>query len=103
VSGDTGEREELRRRYRDFIRCHHPDVGGDRDDFERGLAELRASLAARPANGDDVFTAVTAHRSPGERRAMRRWWRRRGRKSKVLATVETARSNRRRRKNRHRK
>lgn len=30
-------RDELRRAMRRFVRAHHPDVGGDRAEFERGV------------------------------------------------------------------
>ena len=36
---------DLKRRYRAFVKANHPDVGGDRDLFEQGLAELRAASA----------------------------------------------------------
>ncbi|MBK0868617.1 MULTISPECIES: hypothetical protein [unclassified Saccharopolyspora] len=39
----TGARDEdAQRRYRAFVRAHHPDAGGDPDEFAAGLAELRA-------------------------------------------------------------
>lgn len=40
--------EARRRAYREFIRTHHPDVGGDPAVFAAGLAEFRA---APPAGG----------------------------------------------------
>ncbi|HVX42847.1 MAG TPA: hypothetical protein VHC49_03130 [Mycobacteriales bacterium] len=33
--------EAQRKAYREFIRTHHPDIGGDPEVFAAGLAELR--------------------------------------------------------------
>ncbi len=44
---------EQRRRVREFVRTHHPDVGGDHETFVRGLAALRAGRAVETA--DVVF------------------------------------------------
>ncbi|RBY79024.1 hypothetical protein [Blastococcus sp. TF02A-26] len=44
---------EERRRRRALLRAHHPDLGGDPEEFIRVLAELRSGRTARePA--DDV-------------------------------------------------
>ncbi len=42
---------EQRRRVREFVRNHHPDLGGDHETFVRGLAELRSG---RPVTTVDV-------------------------------------------------
>jgi hypothetical protein len=77
----VGEERDLKRRYRAFVKANHPDAGGDRDAFERGLAALRAEQRAELGTGPQGVTAsgsrVVAHRSGGLNRAVRRWWRRR--------------------------
>ena len=45
-SPSAGDAEQARRQARrDFIRTHHPDVGGDHAGFVAGLAELDAEPA----------------------------------------------------------
>jgi hypothetical protein len=63
------------RRFREFVKANHPDTGGDRETFERGLAEFRRSATRVPTPG------LTTRRKPGMRRTVRRWWHRRGRSS----------------------
>lgn len=41
--------EQERAAYRAFVRAHHPDRGGDPDEFVAGLARLRAGA---PDSGD---------------------------------------------------
>lgn len=64
------DNDTVKHRYRAFVRSHHPDVGGDPETFTAGLAELRQAGRSRLA------LRVEAHRSPGLRRSLRRWWRR---------------------------
>ncbi len=70
-----------RRRRRALLRAHHPDLGGDPEEFIRVLAELQAGgTTAVPAPGDEVrfvrrprgFARVTA------------WWQRRRRPPRVI-------------------
>ena len=64
---EVARRQELRRRYREFIRTHHPDRGGDPDEFQAGLAAFRREMAAADrADGPVVFA-----RRP---RGMAAWW-----------------------------
>lgn len=74
-----GEIGDLKRRYRAFVKANHPDAGGDRDAFERGLAALRAERAGAPDSPTVSSSNVEIHRSGGVRRAVRRWWRHRRR------------------------
>lgn len=51
------------RAFRAWLRRHHPDVGGDRDTFERGLRAWRARLGTgRAAPG--TAEPVTVYRRP---------------------------------------
>ncbi|WP_086825604.1 hypothetical protein [Allokutzneria sp. NRRL B-24872] len=81
---DGADRERERRAaIRDFVRAHHPDVGGDPEEFVAGLARLRAEFdepekSAAPA--DEVFFVV---RRRGARGLLRRWWSRRRRPPRV--------------------
>ncbi|SDD08853.1 hypothetical protein SAMN05660690_3340 [Geodermatophilus telluris] len=59
-----------RRAERDWIRTHHPDVGGDPAAFAAGLAALRAGRA--PATGALPRPRVTVVRSRGPRACLRR-------------------------------
>ena len=54
------------RAYRAWLRRHHPDVGGDRDTFERGLRAWRARLGAAgtPAPAPGTAAQVTIYRRP---------------------------------------
>jgi hypothetical protein len=45
-----------RRERREFIRAHHPDAGGDHDDFIRGLADFDV---AQRRSARSSTTAVT--------------------------------------------
>ncbi|MGW5054514.1 hypothetical protein [Actinokineospora sp. NPDC004072] len=68
--------------YREFVRRHHPDRGGDPEVFAAGLAELRA-------RGDPRFDApVVGGADPprgvrGAAARVRRWYARRFRKPRV--------------------
>ena len=42
------EDAEQRRRLRSFVMAHHPDRGGDADEFITGLAALRQGRPAKP-------------------------------------------------------
>ena len=62
IDRDRSDRER-RRLVREFVRTHHPDVGGDPVAFVQGLAGLRRGLA-RPerTTPDVVTTAYRRHR-----------------------------------------
>ena len=67
--------------YREFIRRHHPDRGGDPEVFAAGLARLRALRSARfdaPVVGADPPRGVR-----GAAVRLRRWYVRRYRKPRV--------------------
>ena len=49
------ERAAHRAAYRAFVREHHPDRGGDPDEFVAGLARFRAQ--GEPADDDPRFDA----------------------------------------------
>ena len=51
-----------RRARRDFIRTHHPDVGGNHDDFIAGLASLDAGHRP-PSPARTVTVTVVARQS----------------------------------------
>ncbi|MGX7826735.1 hypothetical protein ACTG9Q_16745 [Actinokineospora sp. 24-640] len=70
-----------RAEYREFVRRHHPDRGGDPAEFVAGLAALRARRDARfdaPIVGADPPRGVR-----GAAVRLRRWYRRRHRTPRV--------------------
>ncbi|HEX3790881.1 MAG TPA: hypothetical protein VHW44_23665 [Pseudonocardiaceae bacterium] len=87
--GRDDNQEWSRAEYTAFIRANHPDVGGDREVFQAGLAEFRAARrgAARPREADeqpdrfDAPVSVVARLPLGRRVRTRvgRWYRRRKR------------------------
>jgi hypothetical protein len=64
---ESARQQEVRRRYREFIRTHHPDRGGDPDEFQAGLAALRREMAAADRADRPV---VFVHRPRG----LAAWW-----------------------------
>lgn len=68
--------ETDRREFRAWVRAHHPDAGGDPEEFAAALAIWRERLRGRAA----VPAAdVTVFRSRRGLWLVRRWWRRRRR------------------------
>jgi hypothetical protein len=62
VTGQPGSGEaQLRAEFRAFVREHHPDRGGDPDEFVAGLARFETRFAALRAtavgHGDDRYDA----------------------------------------------
>jgi hypothetical protein len=55
---DSDARSTQRRARRDFIRAHHPDAGGNPDDFIAGLADLDAGRRVAPAARATPVTVV---------------------------------------------
>jgi hypothetical protein len=47
-----------RRARRDFIRTHHPDAGGNHDDFIRGLADFEAAQRRTPRISTTPVTVI---------------------------------------------
>lgn len=74
----TGDRSSATQRaeVRRWVREHHPDVGGDPEEFAAGLARLRAGPAgaARPDRYDAPIEFVTSHQRL--RAELHRWYRR---------------------------
>lgn len=69
---DTGARQA----FRAWVRVHHPDAGGDPEEFAAGLSRWRAELAV-PAGCGRV--EVTVFRTRGGLWLIERWWQRRQR------------------------
>lgn len=65
-----------RREWREFVREHHPDRGGDPEVFAAGLRAYREGRRPRPA-AVDVQQYLTTHRSPRGLGHVTRWARRR--------------------------
>jgi hypothetical protein len=51
-------RSAHRRERRDFIRTHHPDAGGNHDDFIRGLAEFDVPQRRSPRTSTTPVTVI---------------------------------------------
>jgi hypothetical protein len=51
---DLDSTKARRRERRDFIRAHHPDVGGTHDDFIRGLAAFDVAQRFPPTSTTPV-------------------------------------------------
>jgi hypothetical protein len=73
TTGDEHQ-QELRHRYREFIRTHHPDRGGDPEMFQAGLAAFRREMAA---GGRGDGPVVFARRPRGIAGRWARWRERR--------------------------
>ncbi|MEA5366135.1 hypothetical protein VA596_41865 [Amycolatopsis sp., V23-08] len=50
MTGRARDDPEARAAFREFVRTHHPDVGGDPAEFAEGLARFRAG----PSEVDDA-------------------------------------------------
>lgn len=73
-----------RHAYREFVRTHHPDRGGDPEVFRAGLARFRERDDDGPDRYDAPITVVPRHR--GVRaivHLVRTWWTRRRRPPRV--------------------
>ena len=66
---DTGARQA----FRAWVRIHHPDAGGDPEEFAAGLSRWRAELAV-PVGC--VRVEVTVFRTRGGLWLIERWWQR---------------------------
>lgn len=92
-----GPREDPERRaaFRAFVRIHHPDVGGDPEQFRKGLAEFgrapveqdvtsRLDRSGRHEDSERFDRPVTFVAKPSGVVALisrfARWWRRRHRR-----------------------
>ena len=64
--------------FRAWVRTHHPDVGGDPEEFRAGL-ERRAGMEGRRSGGEGGVVEVTVFRSRGGLWLLARWVRRRRR------------------------
>jgi hypothetical protein len=51
---DPGEEARWRAEFRAFVREHHPDRGGDPDEFVAGLARFAESRPGGPATAADA-------------------------------------------------
>jgi hypothetical protein len=72
----ASEDEVRRREWREFVREHHPDRGGDAEVFAAGVRAYREGR--RPfAAARDVEQYLTTHRSPHGLGHLTRWARRR--------------------------
>jgi hypothetical protein len=78
------EEEAARAAYRAFVREHHPDVGGDPDEFVAGLEKLRRQQAGPPGDSPRFDAPVTFVVNPkGVAGRVRRWRDRRRRPPRV--------------------
>ena len=66
---DTGARQA----FRAWVRVHHPDAGGDPEEFAAGLSRWRAELAVPVGCGR---VEVTVFRTRGGLWLIERWWQR---------------------------
>ncbi|GAA4077959.1 hypothetical protein GCM10022214_39810 [Actinomadura miaoliensis] len=82
VRNEWNERDEhLRSAYRAWVRAHHPDLGGDVEEFIAGLAHWRARIAP-PMSPPGHQVQVGVFRSRGGLWQVARWWRRRRRSNR---------------------
>ena len=75
MSEDDLDAQE-RRDFRAWVRAHHPDAGGDSEEFVAGLTDWRRGRNAGQAVPMDR-PRVTAFRSRHGLWTLARWWRRR--------------------------
>lgn len=90
VAGGDDPDDAIRREMRAFVRAHHPDVGGDPEQFAAGLAELRESLSDQEADGaaaaeatPGIVVSGAAKHPVGPLARVHEWRRRRGRAPRV--------------------
>jgi hypothetical protein len=58
VTGHRRDDPEARAAFREYVRTHHPDVGGDPAEFAEGLARFRAGRSeVDPGVGDARYDA----------------------------------------------
>ncbi len=76
---DKDENGRTRREYRAWVRTHHPDAGGDPDNFAAELPARQQRLAGRASEGRPVAATVTVFRTRHGFWVLERWWRRRSR------------------------
>ena len=76
---DKDENGRTRREYRAWVRTHHPDAGGDPDNFAAELPARQQRLAGRASEGRPVAATVTVFRTRHGFWVLERWWRRRNR------------------------
>jgi hypothetical protein len=76
TDGDAGQR----RAFRAWVRAHHPDAGGDQDEFTAGIARWRRLLAG----GDAPAAEVSVFRARGGLWRAQRWWQRRHQPPRVF-------------------
>ena len=76
---DENENGRTRREYRAWVRTHHPDAGGDPDNFAAELPARQERLAGRASEGRPMAATVTAFRTRHGFWVLRRWRRRRNR------------------------
>ncbi|WP_433324515.1 hypothetical protein [Spirillospora sp. CA-294931] len=69
--------EGARRAFRAWVRVHHPDAGGDPEEFVAGLQRWHRELTAPTVRGGGG--EVVAFRTRGGLWLVTRWWRRRTR------------------------
>ncbi|WP_344886106.1 hypothetical protein [Allokutzneria multivorans] len=79
----SARERERRAAIRDFVRAHHPDVGGDPDEFVAGLARLRAEFGEPRGNAAPADEVSFVVRRRGVRGLLQRWRSRRGRPPRV--------------------
>jgi hypothetical protein len=77
TDGDAGGQ---RRAFRAWVRAHHPDAGGDPDEFAAGIARWRQR---RPGGGAPA-SAVSVFRARHGLWHVQRWWRRRRQAPRVF-------------------
>lgn len=84
---DTGWQADRRRAFRAFVRTHHPDVGGDPEEFAAGVASFRRGpvrSSVRPDRFDAPVVVVTRRRGLfGIVQRAWTWWSRRRRGPRV--------------------
>lgn len=76
VTENTSDDAARRREWREFVRQHHPDRGGDPEVFAAGVRAYREGRHPLAA-ARDVQQYLTTHRSPRGLGHLTRWARRR--------------------------
>lgn len=81
---DSTEGDASRAAFRAFVRTHHPDVGGDPDEFMAGLAEFsRAGVPEADPDDPRYDAPISFVVSPKGVARVRQWRRRRRRPPRV--------------------